>query len=161
MLNPEQQSPSFTRIRFFPPPTQHPLNREQTIRQKKGLHNNILQRWWNTGRWFSGNLVLIAQTSWQRALPLGKLRFHHTTAPAVMQVLTSCVPGKMLLLAEVVTGDGFGRLPESGDVHVRTDRSTCGTARYLWPRFALFSSTLSLCSVMRAKCSLSLVPEAL
>ena len=35
-----------------------------------------------------------------------------------MQILTSCVPGKMLLLAEVVTGDGFGRLPESGDVHV-------------------------------------------
>lgn len=48
------------------------------------------------------------------SLAPGKTPFPHTTVPAVMQVLTSCVPGKMLLLAEVVTGDGFGSSPRVG-----------------------------------------------
>lgn len=85
------------------------------------------------------------------SLAPGKTPFPPHRGPSVMQDLTSCVPGKMLLLAEVVLRDSFGRLPVSGDV--RIDSGTCGTVRYLWPRFALFSSTLSLCSVMRAKCS--------
>lgn len=92
--------------------------------------------------------------------PQREQHFHHTTALALKLLLTSCVSSKMLLLANVNHGQTTqGGSLLSGDVQI--DYSTCGRVRYLWPRFTLFSSTLSLCSVMRAKCSLSPVPPAL
>lgn len=66
----------------------------------------------------------------QGALPLRKQCLHHATAPAKMLVLTSCIPGEMLLLAN---GDGeetaLGGSLLSGDVQI--DYSTCGRSRYL------------------------------
>lgn len=89
-----------------------------------------------------------------------KTLFSSATALAKMLVLTSYVPSKMLVLANVDDGEtALGGSLLSGDVQI--DYSTCGRVGYLWPRFILFSSTLSLCSVMRAKCSRSTVPPAL
>lgn len=121
---------------------------------KKSCYIKIVNVW----KRFPENHILTALTAQeQRTLPLSKNYSHHGAALAKTLALTSCAPGELLLLASADGGETApGGSLQSGDVQI--DYSTCGRVR---PRFALFSSTLSLCSVMRATCSLSPVPPAL